>query len=100
LDQASTPLSKELKKRQLLELLPVLGQLGVPQAKLLEDIVRQFELNEKYIEEAKKAQDILEQGSASRAASAEAIAPEPTTDAQGLANELLQGQRSIPLPMA
>lgn len=100
LDQASTPLSKELKKRQLLELLPVLGQLGVPQAKLLEDIVRQFELNEKYIEEAKKAQDALEQGSASRAASAEAIAPEPTTDAQGLANELLQGQRSIPLPMA
>ena len=100
LDQASTPLSKELKKRQLLELLPVLGQLGVPQAKLLEDIVRQFELNEKYIEEAKKAQDALEQGSASRAASAEAIAPEPTTDAQGLANELLQGQRAIPLPMA
>jgi hypothetical protein len=83
LDQASTPLSKELKKRQLLE-----------------DIVRQFELNEKYIEEAKKAQDALEQGSASRAASAEAIAPEPTTDAQGLANELLQGQRAIPLPMA
>ena len=100
LDQASTPLSKELKKRQLLELLPVLGQLGVPQAKLLEDIVRQFDLNEKYIEEAKKAQDALEQGSASRASGAEAIAPEPTTDAQGLANELLSGQRSIPLPMA
>ena len=100
LDQASTPLSKELKKRQLLELLPVLGQLGVPQAKLLEDIVRQFDLNEKYIEEAKKASDALEQGSASRAAGAEAIAPEPTTDAQGLANELLTGQRAVPLPMA
>ena len=100
LDQASTPLSKELKKRQLLELLPVLGQLGVPQAKLLEDIVRQFDLNEKYIEEAQKASDALEQGSASRASGAEAIAPEPTTDAQGLANELLSGQRSIPLPMA
>ena len=78
----------------------MLGQLGVPQAKLLEDIVRQFDLNDKYIEEAKKASDALEQGSASRAAGAETIAPEPTTDAQGLANELLTGQRAVPLPMA
>jgi len=95
LDQASTPLSKELKKRQLLELLPVLGQLGVPQEKLLEDVVRAFELNESYIAKA----DASSTGSASRAASAEVVPPEPTTDAQALAQELLGSVRSTPLPM-
>jgi len=95
LDQASTPLSKELKKRQLLELLPVLGQLGVPQEKLLEDVVRAFELNESYIAKAEASST----GSASRAASAEVVPPEPTTDAQALAQELLGSVRSTPLPM-
>jgi hypothetical protein len=95
LDQASTPLSKELKKRQLLELLPVLGQLGVPQEKLLEDVVRAFELNESYIAKA----EATSTGSASRAASAEVVPPEPTTDAQALAQELLGSVRSTPLPM-
>ncbi len=95
LDQASTPLSKELKKRQLLELLPVLGQLGVPQEKLLEDVVRAFELNESYIAKAEAPST----GSASRAASAEVVPPEPTTDAQALAQELLGSVRSTPLPM-
>lgn len=95
LDQASTPLSKELKKRQLLELLPVLGQLGVPQEKLLEDVVRAFELNESYIAKAEASST----GSLSRAASAEVVPPEPTTDAQALAQELLGSVRSTPLPM-
>ncbi len=95
LDQASTPLSKELKKRQLLELLPVLGQLGVPQEKLLEDVVRAFELNESYIAKA----EATSTGSASRAASAEVVPPEPTTDAQALAQELLGSVRSTPLPI-
>ena len=95
LDQASTPLSKELKKRQLLELLPVLGQLGVPQEKLLEDVVRAFELNESYIAKAEASST----GSASRAASAEVVPPEPTTDAQALAQELLGSVRSTPLPI-
>jgi len=95
LDQASTPLSKELKKRQLLELLPVLGQLGVPQEKLLEDVVRAFELNESYIAKAEAPST----GSLSRAASAEVVPPEPTTDAQALAQELLGSVRSTPLPM-
>ena len=94
LDQASTPLSKELKKRQLIELLPVLGQLGAPPEKLLEDIVRAFELNETYIETAKAAT-----GSASRASSAEVIQPEPTTDAEALAAQLISQQRSIPFPV-
>lgn len=97
LDQASTPLSKELKKRQLLELLPVLGQLGVPQVKLLEDLVREFGLNEAYVEAATKAGEPPETGSASRASSAEAIASEPNTDAQRLASELGSQARSIDL---
>jgi len=95
LDQASTPLSKELKKRQLLELIPLLGQLGVSQQKILEDVVREFELNEAYLTIAKE-----EVGSTSRAGSAEIVEQEPTTDAQALAQELIASQRSIPLPIA
>jgi hypothetical protein len=94
LDQASTPLSKELKKRQLLELLPVLGQLGVPPQKLLEDIVREFGLNESYVEVVKEVS-----GSASKAGQAEMVSPEPTSSAERLAAELLGSQRGIPLPM-
>ena len=93
LDQASTPLSKEMKKRQLLELLPVLGQLGVPQNKLLEDVVRAFELNETYLEMVKP-----EEGSASKAASAEVVEGQPTSGAEALAQELVGSARSIPLP--
>jgi hypothetical protein len=94
LDQASTPLSKEMKKRQLLELLPVLGQLGVPQDKILEDIVRAFELNESYIEKAE-----VDQGSLSKARSAEVVQEGPTSSAEVLAESLVSDQRQIPLPV-
>jgi hypothetical protein len=94
LDQASTPLSKEMKKRQLLELLPVLGQLGVPQDKILEDIVRAFELNESYLEKA-----VIDEGSLSKAGSAEILEDGPTSSAEVLAEELVSSQRSIPLPV-
>jgi len=94
LDQASTPLSKEMKKRQLLELLPVLGQLGVPQDKILEDIVRAFELNEAYIEKAE-----MDEGSLSKARSAEVVQEGPTSSAEVLAESLVNDQRQIPLPV-
>ena len=94
LDQASTPLSKEMKKRQLLELLPVLGQLGVPQDKILEDIVRAFELNESYIEKAE-----VDDGSLSKARSAEVVQDGPTSSAEVLAESLVSDQRQIPLPV-
>lgn len=95
LDQASTPLSKEIKKRQLLELLPVLGQLGVSQDKLLADVVRAFELNETYVEK-EAAED---KGSASRAASAEVLEQPESSAAGQLAQELLGQVRSTPLPI-
>jgi hypothetical protein len=52
LDQASTPVSSEIKKRTLVELFPVLTQLGVQPAKIKEEIIRLYDLPESFLEEA------------------------------------------------
>jgi hypothetical protein len=51
LDQASTPLSKEIKKRQLVELLPILAQLNVDPKAIKEEIIRSFSLPETFLKE-------------------------------------------------
>lgn len=51
LDQASTPLSKELKKRQLVDLLPILAQLNVDPKAIKEEIIRAFNLPETFLKE-------------------------------------------------
>lgn len=91
LDQASTPLSKELKKRQLIELLPVLTQLGVPLLKVKEEIIRRFELPDSFLEAEPTPEAIR--------STPEVIQPEPTSGPERLAQELLQSQRSIDLPI-
>ena len=54
LDQASTPLSKELKKRQLVDLLPVLAQLNVDPKAIKEELIRSFNLPETFLKEPEK----------------------------------------------
>lgn len=49
-DQASTPLSETVAKRQLLENLPTLINLGVPRDKLLKEVVRMLNLPEDFAE--------------------------------------------------
>jgi hypothetical protein len=92
LDQAATPLSKELKKRQLLELLPVLSQLGVPPEKIREEIVREFNLPDTFLE-------VPEPVDTQVRTRAEAVEGQPTNSAEVLAQELVSQQRSIPLPI-
>jgi len=94
LDQAATPLSNDLKKRQLLELLPVLGQLGVDPNKIREEVIRMFDLPETFLEVEKP-----EEASVPKRSGAEALQEQPTTDAQALAQELVAQAPTIPLPV-
>jgi len=50
LDQASTPISNEVKKRSLLEVFPLLQQMGVPQDKIKEELVRIYDLPQSFLE--------------------------------------------------
>jgi hypothetical protein len=51
LDQSSTPLSEALKRANLVQLLPVLTQLGVPTAKIKEELIRIYDLPDSFLEE-------------------------------------------------
>jgi len=50
LDQSSTPLSEALKRNNLVQLLPVLTQLGVPGDKIKEELIRIYDLPESFLE--------------------------------------------------
>ena len=50
LDQSSTPLSEALKRNNLVQLLPVLTQLGVPPEKIKEELIRIYDLPESFLE--------------------------------------------------
>jgi hypothetical protein len=49
-DRAATPLVEEAKKKQLLELIPVVAQLGVPPDTILEQVVKMFDLPATFLE--------------------------------------------------
>jgi hypothetical protein len=51
LDQSSTPLSEALKRSNLVQLLPVLAELGVPPEKIKEELIRIYDLPESFLEE-------------------------------------------------
>jgi hypothetical protein len=48
-DSGSTPVAEAVKKQELLNLLPVLQGLGVPNALLLEKVVRLYDLPEDFL---------------------------------------------------
>lgn len=52
LDQASTPISSEIAKQNLMNLLPVLTQLGIDQEKIKEEVIRLFNLPKTFLEPA------------------------------------------------
>jgi len=56
-DQASTPLSETVAKRQLLENLSTLEGLGVPRSKLLKEVVRVLNLPEDFAELAEAQEE-------------------------------------------
>ena len=55
-DQASTPISESVRKREFIQSIPTLQGLGVPSKVLLSEMVRALGLPESFLAEAEKAQ--------------------------------------------
>ncbi len=66
-DQASTPLSESVKKREFIQSIPLLQSLGVPQETLLAELVRSLGLPEDFVIEAKENQEAIQAASAAKA---------------------------------
>ena len=81
-DQGSTPLSETVAKRQLLENLPTLLNLGVPRQMLLKEVVRTLNLPEDFAEAALKAEEDAAQAPSGRVSSIDA----PPTLGEAMAN--------------
>jgi len=83
MDQASTPLSESVKKREFIQSIPMLQQLGVPQKDLLSELVRSLGLPEDFVSAAEAAKE--QQVSAAKArASAEAVGADAAEQTGGL----------------
>ena len=91
LDQGSTPLSDAIRKQNLLSLLPTLQALGVQPRKVLEEIIRAYELPKDFLEEAPPPQATAPGPSAADVENIEGGAEEQVTDAELLAQALRPG---------
>ena len=103
-DQASTPLSESVKKREFMQSIPMLQQLGVPSDTILSELVRALGLPEDFNTAA--AENIKQQQVAASKArlAAEGVAPDAAEQAGGLVSApsgpanlqgILPGARSI-----
>jgi len=61
LDQAGTPLSNSYERQQLLTLLPVLTQMGIPQPVIRDELLRLFDLPDSFREAAEAAMATVEE---------------------------------------
>ena len=57
LDQGSTPIADSIKRENLIRLVPVLTQLGVPPSVIREEIVRAWNLPESFATEAEELEN-------------------------------------------
>jgi hypothetical protein len=92
LDQGSTPLSDSLRKQNLLSLLPTLQGLGVDSRKMLEEIVRAYELPKDFLELAEQAAQAPSPSAADVANITGGGAETNLTDAEVLAQQLSGAQ--------
>ena len=83
MDQASTPLSESVKKREFIQSIPMLQQLGVPQKDLLSELVRSLGLPEDFVSAAEAAKEQAVSAAKARA-SAEAVGADAAEQAGGL----------------
>lgn len=90
LDQGSTPLSDALKKQNLLNLLPTLQGLGVDGRKILEEIIRSYELPKDFLEVAEVAASAPSPSAADIATTAGGVETQKS-EAQKLAESLRPG---------
>jgi len=100
-DQASTPLSESVKKREFMQSIPMLQQLGVPPELLLSELVRSLGLPEDFNSAATEARQVA--ASKARVA-AEGVPPDTAEQAGGLVSTpggpanlqgILPGARSV-----
>ena len=49
-DSGATPVSEAVKKQEFFQVMPILGQLGVPPAQILAEIVRMLDLPQSFVE--------------------------------------------------
>jgi hypothetical protein len=94
LDQAATPLSETLRRQNLVQLLPLLQQLGVDPDKMKEEIVRMFDLPVSFLEAIQPVAPEM-----SGAPGPDELSEREATGADALANELLGQQRAMDLPV-
>ena len=82
-DQASTPLSESVKKREFLQTIPLLQQLGVPGDIILKEVVRSLNLPEDFNIAAQE--NLAKQASAAKASLAsQGVAPDQAEIAGGI----------------
>ena len=97
-DQASTPIAESVKRQQMLQLAPVLGQLGVDVAKIRDEIIRLFDLPREFAavvpEEAPKPASVP--GARPDGSPMESV---PMSPEEEVAQSLRGGRgRKLPLP--
>ena len=97
LDQGSTPLSDALRKQNLISLIPTLQGLGVRGDKILEEIVRAYELPKDFLEPPEPAPAPVTPGSAPGPSAAdvgniEGGVEEQVTSAELLARAITPGE--------
>ena len=85
-DMGSTPVSDSIKKQEFLNLVPVLQQLGVPNQKLLEQLVRSYDLPE----------DLMPEGADPQMAMPEM--PQPAAGSQVAQDPLQAAQLGVSQP--
>ncbi len=81
-DQASTPISESVRKREFIQSIPTLQGLGVPNKTLLSELVRALGLPESFIEEADQATAAISAAKAEAAGSA--VQPDVVEVQQGM----------------
>jgi hypothetical protein len=86
-DQAQTPLSESVKKREFIQSIPTLQGLGVPATTLLRELVRSLNLPEDFVRDAEENMRQQAQAAQQRVSAAaarttgEAIQPDATEQA-------------------
>jgi hypothetical protein len=94
LDQSSTPLSQALKRNNIVQLLPVLLQLGVNPATIKDELIRLFEMPDSFKEAMEQAQQMGQQMPTAEGVQTQAgeIDAQGNLPSQQFANAINQGR--------
>jgi len=99
-DQASTPIAESVKRQQILQLAPILGQLGVEQWKIRDEIIRLFDLPRQFSETPEVQEEVGPRGAMPQGRPDGApFNTQPPSPEEAIAQSLRGGRgRKMPLP--